>query len=554
MIDEKHKADLSLIDKSFAKTKEYEAQWLEYERMYESYHTKQFLDEAAENDRNAIFIPLTYSTINIAYAVFTSAFFSSGNPIEILKVGSKDETKRSELKRVVDYFYTKAKPYNELSRAFLSAALFGIGAVKINWDESKKIPDTTLIPVTEVGFDIDAISSKDNQYTVYRFEQTLQEIHQKIKDKFYRVKPAEREPLLRGYKETPYKRKLVKEIFKREGNEWRVKTFIGNTLVRNSIFKRNPIKAGYLLHKLPSISTSKRADQVAMIGDSLVRVIKPLNEELNIKRNQRMDLIEKHINPPVWVPVGAGLDPDDEKKNGGVKNVDSTAGILFESIIGASEFTQDVAMLKSDIEDASSINGIMRGSTTASDRRSASALANIGANSSVRLESMIKLISETLFEDWARDFVRLCYINAEDSLILDILDQEEHSLGTKGLRSDLEIDIKINFGINVNKQQKISDLMSVIEILSKNPNANLADLESELVRLILGDNTDVQKIFGVSSLKGDGDIPGEDGRRDADVPRATPGNAGAGGAEQDSVQNEGLEKHQELYQVANNEI
>jgi hypothetical protein len=554
LLNKADKADLKLITNSFSKTKLYEAAWLEYERMYESRHTQQFLDDAKENERNAIFIPLVYSTINIADAVFTSAFFSSGNPIELIKVGSKDEKKKSELKRIVDYFYYKAKPYNELSKAFLSASIFGTGSVKLNWDSSSKLPDTTMIPATEVGFDIDAISSKDNQYTVYKFMQSLQEINQKIKDKFYKVKRSEKEPLLRGLEDNQYKRKLVKEIYKKEGLEWKVKTFIGDILVRKATFKRNPIKSGYLLHLLPYIDKSKRNDQIAAIGDSLVRVIKPLSEELNVKRNQRMDLIEKHINPTIWLPTGAGLDPEDETKNGGIKNVETTSGIMFEPISGASEFTQDVAMLKSDVEDASSINGIMRGNTSASDRRSSSALANIGANSSIRLESMIKLISETLFEDWARDFVRLCYINADDDLILEILEQEEHSLGIKGTRVELEIDININFGININKQAKISDLIAVLEMMSKDENANLEDIKRELVKLILGENADVEKIFGVSGKSRDGDSTGTDGRGDESVSETTSSDRGATRTEQNSLQDERVKSPKNLHQIRNNEI
>jgi len=554
MLDKKHRADLKLITNAFSKIKTYEASWLEYERMYNSLHTKKFLDAAKENDRNAIFIPLTYSTVNIADAVFTTAFFSNGNPIELSKVGASDETKRSELQRVVDYFYHKAKPYNELSKAFLSAAIFGIGNVKLNWDGTLKQPDTTMLPVTEVAYDIDAISSKDNQYTAAQFEQSLQEISEKIKSRFYKVKKADKEPLLKGMTSNPYKRKKVKEIYKKKNGEFEVKTFIGEILVRQATFKRCPIKSGYLLHVLPAIDISRRNDQVAAIGDSLVRIIKPLNEELNTKRNQRMDLIEKHINPTVWLPEGAGLDPDDESKNGGIKTVDSTSGILFEPITGATEFTTDVAMLKGDAEDASSINGIMKGQTNASDRRSSSALANISANSSVRLESMVKLVSETLFEDYARDFARLCYINADDDLILEILEQETHSLGVKGTRAELDIDIKINFGININKQSKISDLMAVLEMMSEDPNANLSDLKSQLIKLILGENADVEKIFGISGITTDGSSSSPDGSSDGEVPETTPINGGSTGTEQNSIENEVDQVAKRLREVTNNEI
>jgi len=549
------KASLKLIKKAFTKLKTYETSWLDYERMYKSQHTRAFLDLAKEQERNAIFIPLTYSTINIADSVFTSAFFSTGNPIEILKVGAADEDKRSELKRVVDYFYTLAKPYNELSKAFLSASIFGIGNVKINWDENKKLPDTTMLPPTEVAFDPDAISSKDSGFTGYQFSQTLSDINSKLESGFYKCEERFKEPLIRGLEDNPYKRKVVKEIYAvLPSGKWEVKTFISDTCVRETTFNRNHIKSGYMLHCLPAIDQSVRNDQIASIGDSLARVLKPLNEELNVKRNQRMDLIEKHINPDVYVPKSCGLDPEDENKNGGVKSVDKTAGIMFAPITGASEFTTDVAMLKGDAEDASSVNGIMKGQTSASDRRSGSALANVNANSSLRLESMVKLINETLFEPWAQDFVYLCYVNADDDLILKILEQETHSLGVKGTRANLDIDIKVNFGMSINKNAKIQDLVSIVTLLQEKEGADVNGLLRQIIKLTLGENADVEAIFGVLTEQGDGSVPANDGTRDGQAALATDGRGRTERDGENNLQDARDSRSKEINQITNNEI
>lgn len=551
-MDDKERG-LQLITKAFDKIKSnYQGAWEEYERMYDSRHTQAFLDAAKEQERNAVFIPLTYSTINIAESVFESAFFSQGNPVEITNVGENDLQKRNELTRVCEYFYRKSKPYQELSRAFLSSAIFGIGAVKLFWDV--KLPVTQMLPPTEVAFDVDAISRQDTQYTAHRFSQTLREIKEKFESGFYDCEEHKKTQITDEAENNPYKRKTIKELYAKNAEGFEVTTYCDDIKIRTAQFKRNPIKHGFMLHRLPAIDTATRENQVAAIGDSLVRIIKPLNEELNIKRNQRMDLIEKHINPEVYVPEGCGLDPEDALKNGGIKNCDQTTGILFAPVTGASEFVNDVQMLKNDIEDASSINGIMRGNTSSSDRRSSTALATVNANSSIRLESMIKLINETLFEDWARDFVRLCYINVDDALVLKILEQETHSLGEKGMRPELDIDIQVNFGISINKEAKIQDLIMVLQMVGEMEGAQKRGLLKRIITLILGEEVDADALLGIPTVAADATAVGGDGGAGGQETTATALGNQAGDGMGEAVRDTGDEVRRQMDQIRNNQI
>ena len=553
MLSDEQSRDLSLIKKAFEKTATYEGDWLEYERMYKSVHTQEFLDAAAEQDRNAIFIPLTYSTVNIAQSVFTTSFFSQGNPIEILNIGDGDIIKRNALNAVVDYFYRLSKPYQELSKAFLSALTFGLGAVKVYWDDEEALPQTDMLMVTNLAFDTEAISRKDIRYVCHRFTQTLEQIASLVESGFYTIDYSDKENLLSSVKEEPYTRKTIEEIYVRKGRGYFVRTFCEGVCLRERPFKKNPIKHGYMLERLPSIDPATRENEIAAVGDSLVRIIKPLNDELNIKRNQRMDLIERHINPEIYMPESCGLDAADALRNGGIKSVDSTAGILFAPITGASEFSADVMMLKNDIEDASSINGIMRGSTSASDRRSASALATVNANSSPRLEGMVKLILETLFEEWAREYVRLVYINASDALVAKITERDDLPLGPKGMRLELDFDIKINFGVSINKQAKIQDLIQIVQMVGNNPNADVNGLIKEIITLSLGESVDAERILGVPDLPRDGGIEEGGGREDVANVRPELGAQGGGGmGDIESDQRDAIRA--EIDRIRNNEI
>lgn len=558
MLSEDQQSDLKLIDNSLNVTDtKYKPLWQKWEQLYESEHDKSYVEKRKKAERSFLFIPLTYSTVSIADSVFTTSFFGNGNPIEVLKVGDKDANKRSALKTVVDHFYKKVKPYNELSLAFLSASLFGIGAVKIYWNATKKRPETDMLLATSLGFDIDAISRKDNKYIVHRFMQTNQDIKQRFKTKFYKADAEIRSKFMNTTEDEKYKRREVKEIYSElPDGKFRVRTFCDGECLRTETFKTNPIKHGYLIPKLPSVCDEKRKNQVAAIGESMVRIIAPLNEELNTKRNQRMDLIEKHLNPETYIPEACGVNEEDAQKMGGTKSCQSTAGILQIHPTGATEFLNDIQMLKSDVEDASSINGIMRGSTNASDRRSSTALATVSANSSTRLESMIQLICETLFEDWARDFVRLCYINVDDALVDELTEGQygEYPLGAKGTRPELDIDIEVNFGASINKQAKIQDLLSIIQMVANRQDADINAVMEEAIKLILGDNANAKRILGLSSKSAHEDPSGENADDETEQTGVNP----TGGETQESNEspsgNLGDQSSRDLSQIRNNEI
>ncbi len=482
-----------LVKKSFAKMQSFKPLWEECERMYQSEHSEKYLTLAKEQNRNHIFIPLTYSTINIANSTFCNAFFANGNPIELLNVGEDDKELRDELKILVDYFFKNSNPFVPLSSAFLNACIYGFGAVSVYWEDEKV--KTVNIPVDSLAFDFEADSFEDNRYIAHSFTQTIQEIKQRFKSGFYTLKDGDYLDFLHDSSNS-YARKKVYEIYEKKNKGYELISYIDAKEVRRKRFNRCPIKHGILLYKLRSVNESKRAKDVACVGDSLARVIKSLNDELNVKRNQRMDLIERHLNPEIYIPVGAGLDSEDALRMGGYKYCDSTAGILFApNGVGAAEFVNDVQMLLKDIEDVSAINGVMRGLTNASDRRSATAIQTVSVNSTARLESMIRLINETLFEPWAKDFVRLVYLNVSDEVASKILEKQKPKIGKYGLRKELDFNININFGNTLNKDKKIADLTGIIQMVGSNGGANLNGVMEEIIKLSLGENVDAKKIL-----------------------------------------------------------
>lgn len=497
MTDPNKNEDLAQINKAFTKVDEYIPKWLEYERYYNAKHTKEQLNKLEKLGRSKLFIPTTRNIVNIIRSIFSTSFFSQGNPIELSVSNADSNEKMAHLNKVIDYYYKKLKPNKELNKAFLSALSFGIGVVTTYWDDRKEKVVTTNIPITDVAFDWEASNIDDNEFICYKYYESRRVTESKFESGFYN-KTEYKEVLLKDTNnESNYKRFKVKEIVYL--HDLKVKTFIDDRLVREDTFEQLPFQYGYAIDKLPAIDEDTRKDEILTYGRSIIELISSLNDEINMKRNQKNDIQEEIINPSIIVPDKTQIKPGDLKKGAGkrIRAEGGTEGIVFMPTPSDYPINNDLSMLDKDIADASSVNSIQQGHTGASDRRSANALAVVNANSSMRTEEMITLCNETLFEHWAKAWVRLVLKNAPDEIINSITG-EENPFGKIGNRENIEFDININFGMTIDKEKRINDLIALLQIIGQNPNINPTIIErifKEILNIRMGDSMNIEKIF-----------------------------------------------------------
>lgn len=489
--------DLSRINKAFDKLENYIPTWLEYERYYNAKHTQKQLEKLDKLGRSKLFIPTTRNIVNIIRSIFSTSFFSQGNPIELSVTNADSNEKMAHLNKIIDYYYKKLKPNKELNKSFLTALSFGIGVVTTYWDSRKKKVVTTNIPITDIAFDWEASNVDDNEFVCYKYYESRRVTESKFEDGFYNIKTNKKKLLEDKNDESKFKRFKVKEIVYL--HELKVKTFIDDLLVREDTFEQLPFQYGYAIDRLPAIDETVRKDEILSYGRSIIEFISSLNDEINIKRNQKNDIQEEIINPSVIIPDKTQIKASDLKKGAGkrIRAEGGTDGIMFMPTPSDYPLNNDLAMLDKDISDASSVNSIQQGHTGASDRRSANALAVVNANSSMRTEEMITLCNETLFEHWAKAWVKLVLKNAPDEIVNSITG-EEYPFGRLGNRDNIEFDININFGMTIDKEKRINDLILLLQIVGQNPNINPKIIErifKEILNIRMGDSMNIEKIF-----------------------------------------------------------
>ncbi len=254
MGDEKKDKDEVRFDKLFAKQELLTDTWLESERLYKAEHSEEQLDKLKKKKRSKLFIPAIRNTTNIIKAIFTTAFFGSGNPIEIIPIGEDESDLWTDRNKVIKYYYNKLKPNKELSKAFLSSLLYKMGVVITHWDKSKKKVITTHIPITDIAFDNECVNIDDIQSIAYKHYESNLVIKQKINSKFYNEKKIYKKIFKDNENINDRKRKTIKVIYmlNMDGG-YDSKTFIDGVLVRVATFQTLPFQYGYALDKLPAI-------------------------------------------------------------------------------------------------------------------------------------------------------------------------------------------------------------------------------------------------------------------------------------------------------------
>lgn len=500
MGEENKDKDLVLYGRLFQSQKEtYEDTWLENERYYRAKFDAKFLKEVKKRKRKHTFVPKIRNIVDIHTAIFYTAFFGDGNPVELKPRGESESELLTDRNKVLDWYYENLSPQLELRKAFKSALLYKMGVVATYYDKAKDKVVTIFIPITDIAFDNECMNINDVEVIAYKRTVSKVEISKRIDSKYYNQKKLKTKLFPKDDTSTA-RRFEEKSIFIKSVDGWKEKIFVRDILVREKKIEDIIFQYGYAYDELPAIDETERSEQILCYGADIPSRLKDLQDELNFKRNIRSDIQEKNLNPDVFVDEETSIKPSDLQYGEG-KAIKLRKGKIAglqerttQTPVGVSE---DIGITSNDMREGSSINSIHNGDTGSSDRRSAPALSIVNSNSSLRIEESTMLLNETLFVHWAKRWVKLIFKNADDETINKITGKE-FPFGQKGKRDDITYDLIINFGMTVDKEKKINDLLNILQMIAQNPNINSKFVEKLLKRVLdmrIGEDTELEELF-----------------------------------------------------------
>lgn len=509
---EKNKNRLFLIDDAFSKLENQKDRFLACERVYnatyDDAHRRRLAPQRSNIvERSRIYIPLAKTSIDILHSIFKSSFLGSGCPIEITRIGYNDDHDRAlrdALTAAVKAKWRENKHFIGISRAVLSALYLPLGVVSVYWGDGDI--QTKFIPINTIAFDPYASDINDVEYICYKFAKSRNDVRAKFKSGFYKS-PNEYAVLKSS------RRILIKEIYEKNWIKggWDLTSYANDIEVRKAWFESLPFCYGYCFENMPSVGRDDLLsdDYIGVYGSCLPERVKELQQEYNIKRNQKIDLIENAIDPQFAINSEGGIvnanDLLSRKKvircnlsgDGDISKV--VAPLMPTGSVY--DVTTEIEMIKAEYEIASGVNSIMTGVTSASDRRSNTSLQTINAASGVRVESMFQSLAATMLHEYAKKYVKLLYKNLDDEYLIKITENPDiiNIIGSKEDRvnSDIDFDINVNFGTTISTDVVVSKINTLLGSLAQlglnNPNL-IMPLIKEMSVALLGENAPVHLI------------------------------------------------------------
>ena len=508
--------DLNLIERAFSDLEQHKNRFLECERAfraeYEGEDNRTTKRKNSERSRSKLYIPLIKTTIFIIHAIFKTSFMSDRCPIEITRVGRRSDNDlilQNALTAVLKNRWKKKEHRVGLSKAVMSALYLPLGIVNLFYDKEQGDIATRFIPITDLAFDKHASDINDIEYVCYKWRQSIRQVEEKIKTKFYKSKDKDR---ILGSKTEWSQRVQMKDIYKKiyvNGRQmWELKSFANDCLVRETRFSTLPFHFGYCMDAMPSIDESTRENENAVYGSCVPEVVKEIQKEYNIKRNQKIDITENQIDPSFIVDKTKGVvTVSDVMARKKVIRVETDMGTRVSDVImpfpvpPTYQLSEEIAMLSKEYEIATGVNSVMTGQTGPSDRRAMGALQTVNAASSMRIESMMQTLLETMLSSYAQHFVELLYRFVSDDEFIKITEDENiiEAVGTLVERkaNRLDFDVSVNFGTTIANEVKISQLNGLLGVLAQNQISSpqiTGEIVKEVLSLILGENAPIEQV------------------------------------------------------------
>lgn len=503
--------DYSLITRAFKDLDGQKERFLRCERAYRAVYkedNRTSKRKSSERSRSKLYVPLVKTTVNIIHSVFKTSFMSDRCPIEVKRVGLRSEHDmilQNALTAVLKNYWKKKEHRVGLSKAVLSALYLPLGIVNLFYDKTAAQIRTKFIPIADLAFDRHASDINDIEYVAYKYNQSAREIREKLERKFYKAKD-DRNVIAQttAGSERIAMRDLYIKSREQGRSVWKLKTYANDTLVREATFSRLPFHYGYCIETTPSINEDEREDEIAIYGSCIPEIVWELQEEYNIKRNQKIDITENQIDPPYAIDKDSGSvaisDIAARKKfiriaPGTNKTIKDVITVMSEP--GTYGLSEEIAMLKNEYEIATGVNSVMTGQTSPSDRRATSALQAVNSASGTRIESMLQTLLDTMLQSYAEHFVWLIYKFTSDEEFVRITEDPQiiEKIGDRS--APLDFDVNVNFGTTIANEVKIGQLNSLMQVLAQ---ANMAtpaisgEIIKEILTLILGENAPIEAI------------------------------------------------------------
>ncbi len=393
-----------MIDSAQAGYDKYEPVFTRLTDQYLSVLDGEIEESLIRRNKSHLFFPKINSKTKRIVVSFQESYFSTDTFAKVKATTDfeKDIEQAEALQKAVEYYTTtKMKSlYETFTPAFYYAPILGTVAARIYWDGDKPQIDHVLL--RDLKFDPAARTVDDIRYYVHDIYVTSADIKRYQRAGIYKTKGIDPETMVsEAFAEdtTIHSRIKLQEVYtQNKKGEWTVSTIYDRSItLRQDVVLQdgNPFVIGGLI---PQIERPlEDTDIVRVYFDSPIGAIVPLQQELNIRKNQQIDAIRKQLDPQMLIPTMSGINPIDIERGARFLRIKNPMTVNIIPAPDPRVAGVDMEAIEFDMSENIGVspqqNGI--GSETQKTATESSILSNEG---NARIQGYMRSFNETFFK------------------------------------------------------------------------------------------------------------------------------------------------------------
>jgi hypothetical protein len=457
--------------------KKYEKKW---ERFYKLYRSQ---PETKKKGKANIFVPQIFTTVEAIVPRLVSGYLSTSKPpVDVVGATPRDHYFSQYVKTLKTWQYNKMRFPVFLDMFTRQTLIYGTGIAKVYWKFSKNFdgPFVECIDLFDFFIDPDALSISDAKYVIQR----------KMMDKDTLMACQERgiyknvEYLTQGsgtqYKQNPENEKKGKEGAPDDDDKefelleyWEEDKLI--TLGNNRVLLRerdNPFDH----KKKPFVATKFIPSLHEFYGIGVIEPLEGPQNELNTKRNQRLDNINLMLNM-MWMLQSGAIDDLKQlvARPGGIIVCNDINGLKPVPVHDyTSKAMQEEQVSKNDIHETSGVNEFVRGTNTDGSSLTATEIRVKYEQSATRLDYNLKLMAETGIRDIATMIVALDQQFITDEQIVRVVSDGStkfYGIRPEDIRGDFEVKVNPD-PAGIGERERLENLTNAFMMVQNMQSAN----------------------------------------------------------------------------------
>lgn len=389
-----------MIDSAQAGYEKYEAHFQELGDYYLSIMNGTLLESLRKRKKSRIFFPRINAKVKRIVSSFQESYFSTDTFAKLDAPDEENADKTVALQEAVDYYssHKMLSLFETFSPMFYYVSIFGTVVARTYWDGEK--PQIDHVHLKDIRFDPSARTVNDIRFYVHDIYMTVDDIKVQQRAGIYdRTFNAEELGEEEGSNnDTKHARIKLQEVYTQNSKgKWMVSTFYDGAVVirKDTVLNDgNPFTVGGLI---PQIEQPQETDIVRVYFDSIISATIPLQNEVNVRRNQQIDAIKKHLEPQMLIPTASGINPTDAERGSRFLRIKQPTAVQILPSPNINSSAMDVQQLDHEMSENIGIsaqqNGI--GGTKQQTATESSILSNEG---NARNQAYMRGFNETFFK------------------------------------------------------------------------------------------------------------------------------------------------------------